>query len=94
MQYDHLDPHGHYTIRVAYTGRFNSKLKLVADGKYLIHDFIQTGQQPLYEFPVPAAATADGSVRFTWTCGEGERGAQVAEVWLIRKQEFSDNIKK
>lgn len=94
MQYDHLDPHGHYVIRVAYTGRFNSKLKLVADGKYLIHDFIQTGQQPLYEFPVPTAATADGSVRFTWTCGEGERGAQVAEVWLIRKQEFSDNIKK
>jgi hypothetical protein len=85
MHYDHLDPHSAYTIRVAYTGRFNSKIKLVADGKYLIHDYIRTGEQPVYEFPVPADATADGKVEFTWTCLPGERGTQVSEVWLIKK---------
>ncbi len=86
MKYDHLDPKGSYTLRVAYTGRFNSRLKLVADEKYLIHDFIQTGKQPIYEFPVPAGAVVDGKIKFTWTCDQGQRGAQVAEVWLIKKQ--------
>ncbi|MDP4284149.1 MAG: alpha-glucuronidase family glycosyl hydrolase [Bacteroidota bacterium] len=86
LKYDHLDPHSSYIIKVAYTGRFNSKLKLVADGKYLIHDFIQTGKNPIYEFPVPSGAIADGKVEFTWTCGKGERGAQVAEVWLMKQQ--------
>jgi hypothetical protein len=86
LQYDNLDPNSSYILRVAYTGRFNSKLKLVADEKYLIHDFIQTGKKPIYEFPVPGGAVADGSVKLTWTCGEGERGTQVAEIWLIRKQ--------
>ncbi len=86
MRYDHLDPKSSYLLRIAYTGRFNSRLKLVADEKYLIHDFIQTGKQPIYEFPVPAEALADGKVTFTWTCDNGQRGTQVAEVWLIKKQ--------
>ena len=85
LQYDSLDPKGSYMLRVAYTGRFNSKLKLVADGKYLIHDFIQTGKKPIYEFPIPAGAVADGAVRLTWTCDKGERGTQVAEIWLMKK---------
>ena len=86
MKYDHLDPKSSYILRVAYTGRFNSRLKLVADEKYLIHDFIQTGKQPIYEFLVPAEALTDGKIAFTWTCGNGQRGTQVAEVWLIKKQ--------
>ncbi len=85
MMYDHLDPKSSYILRVAYTGRFNSRLKLVADEKYLIHDFIQTGKQPIYEFPVPAGAVADGKIKFTWTCDKGQRGTQVAEIWLIKK---------
>ena len=84
LQYDNLDPNSSYILRVAYTGRFNSKLRLVADEKYLIHDFIQTGKNPIYEFPVPGGAVADGSVKLSWTCGEGQRGTQVAEIWLIR----------
>ena len=86
MKYDHLDPKSSYYLRVAYTGRFNSRLKLVADEKYLIHDFIQTGKQPIYEFPVPAQALKDGKITFTSTCDNGQRGTQVAEVWLIKKQ--------
>lgn len=86
LKYDSLDPKSSYIIRVAYTGRFNSKIKLIADGKYLIHDFIQTGKKPIYEFPVPAGAIADGSIKLKWTCSKGDRGTQVAELWLIKKQ--------
>ena len=83
IAYDNLDPHGSYAIRVAYTGRFRSRMKMTADG-LLVHDFIKTGMQPIYEFPIPAAALEDGKVIFSWTCGEAERGAQVAEIWLLR----------
>ncbi len=82
--YDNLDSNRIYTIRVAYTGRFRSKMKLVADD-ILVHDFIQTGIQPIYEFPVPAKSVKDGIVNFKWTCGEGERGSQVSEIWLIKE---------
>ena len=85
LKYDSLDPKNSYIIRVAYTGRFNSKIKLVADGKYFIHDFIQTGKKPIYELPVPAGAVADGTITLTWTCGQGERGTQLAELWLMKK---------
>jgi len=84
MNYQLLDPEASYTLRISYTGRLRSKMKLVADEKYLIHDFIRTGVQPTYTFDLPQKANADGAVRLKWTCGEGERGAQVSEIWLIR----------
>jgi len=89
IEYDNLDSQGEYTLRIAYTGRFRSNMKLVADG-VTIHDYIRMGTRPLFEFPLPAKVTRDGKVHFTWTCGqddggEGERGSQVAEIWLIRK---------
>ena len=87
MIFDELDPQAGYTLKIAYTGRFRSRIKLMADGQYLIHDFIQTGTTPLHEFEIPKAATADGILELTWTCGEGQRGAQVAEIWLMRKSE-------
>ncbi len=83
IAYDNLDPESSYTLRVAYTGRFRSRMKLMADG-VMVHDFIQTGVQPIYEFPIPKDALKDGKVTFSWTCGEAERGAQVSEVWIIK----------
>ncbi|GAB3330687.1 hypothetical protein GCM10027299_35730 [Larkinella ripae] len=85
IAYDELDPAASYRMRIAYTGRFRSRMKLSTDDGSVIHDFIQTGEQPLYEFDVPQAALSDGKVTFIWTCGEGERGSQVTEIWLIRK---------
>jgi hypothetical protein len=82
--YDNLDPGSAYMIRIAYTGRFRSRMKLYANG-IPVHDFIETGTRPFHEFEVPAEAVADGKVIFKWTCGEGERGSQVSEIWLIRK---------
>ncbi len=83
IEYKNLDPNADYTIRIAYTGRFRSNMKMMADG-ILVHDFIRTGIQPVYEFPIPSEALKDGKVVFTWTCGEAERGAQVSEIWIIK----------
>lgn len=83
IEYNNLDPNSNYTIRVAYTGRFSSRMRMVADD-LLVHDFIQTGIQPIYEFQVPKEAVSDGKVTFKWTCGEGERGSQVSEIWLMK----------
>ncbi|MGA0555247.1 hypothetical protein ACO2Q8_01240 [Larkinella sp. VNQ87] len=84
IAYDELDPTATYRMRIAYTGRFRSRMKLTTDDGTVIHDFIQTGEQPIYEFDVPKTVSADGKVTFIWTCGEGERGSQVTEIWLFR----------
>jgi hypothetical protein len=83
IKYDQLNPDLAYTLKVAYTGRFRSRMKLEVENGQLIHDFIQTGHQPIYEFKLPKDAYSQGEITFNWTCGEGERGAQVAEIWLI-----------
>ncbi len=84
IKYDNLNPDEKYKIKVAYTGRFRSRMKMMADGAQ-IHDFIKTGVQPIYEFSIPQEISKDGSVTFTWTCGEAERGAQVSEIWIIKE---------
>ncbi len=83
IEYNNLEPNSRYLIRVAYTGRFRSRMKLTVDG-ITVHELMQTGEQPVYEFPIPSEAIKDGKVTFSWTCGEAERGSQVSEVWIIR----------
>lgn len=83
IEYNKLNPNDSYTIKVAYTGRFRSTMKMTADN-ITVHDFIKTGDQPIYEFPVPPEALKDGKVTFSWSCGEGERGSQVSEIWIIK----------
>jgi hypothetical protein len=80
--YENLNHHSSYILKVAYTGRFQSKIQLTADNKFHIHEMIQTGKTPVKKFPIPKEATRDGKLKLTWTCAEGERGAQVAEIWL------------
>ncbi len=58
-------------------------MKLTADDDFVVHDFFRTGEKPIYEFSIPKAATADGRLQLTWMCGEGERGSQVSELWLL-----------
>ena len=87
IKYQELNPEKTYSIKIAYTGRFRSKMKLTTDDGLLIHDFIQTGAKPLYEFELPQSTYADGDLVLHWTCGEGERGAQVAEIWIIPNPE-------
>ncbi|MBN8860147.1 MAG: hypothetical protein J0H29_17260 [Sphingobacteriales bacterium] len=85
IEYNNLDTAVQYKMRITYTGRFRSRIKLVANDNIIIHDFMQTGTKPTYEFDIPREATASGKVVFSWTCGEGERGSQVTEIWLMRK---------
>ncbi|XOV94133.1 MAG: hypothetical protein ACFHWX_05385 [Bacteroidota bacterium] len=82
--YENLDPESEYAIKVSYTGRFRSRMRMTADG-IEVHEFIKTGIIPTYEFPIPAKALEDGKVTFSWTCGEAERGSQVSEIWIIKK---------
>lgn len=81
--YENLDPESSYTLRVTYTGRFRAKIRLTADDIFRIHEMIETGTAPVHEFPIPNEATGDGRLKLTWTCPEGQRGAQVAELWLM-----------
>jgi hypothetical protein len=86
LSYDNLDPEATYSVRVAYTGRRGKMVRLYADDVYKVHDLIKTGKPPIREFKIPREATADGRLELIWTCGEGQRGSQVAEIWLIRQE--------
>ena len=83
--YEDLDSRGSYRLRVNVLGRFRSRMKLVADSTWVIHNFLGREGGFLREFDVPKEATADGKLVLEWTCPDGDRGAQVAEVWLIRE---------
>jgi hypothetical protein len=85
IHYDELDPAASYKVRIAYTGRFRARVKMSTEAGILIHDYLKTGEKPLFEFDLPKAAIKDGKVTFVWTCGEGERGSQVTEIWIIKK---------
>jgi hypothetical protein len=92
MRYADLDPEASYRVREVYTGdRFDTRIRLVADGAE-VHALLRKPDpvQPV-EFDVPRAATADGTLELVWTQEPGRggngRGCQVAEVWLIRSQE-------
>lgn len=88
LEYEHLDPQAQYRIKVTYAGHFAKHMKLTADhGKYLIHDFLKVEQDfPILEFNIPAEAYADGTLHLEFSCPDGERGASVAEVWIIKKK--------
>jgi hypothetical protein len=86
MLYENLDPNASYRVRVAYAGRRGKMVRMVADGKHLVHDLIRTRKPPVREFKIPREATTDGRLELTWTCGEGQRGSQVCEIWLIKEQ--------
>lgn len=88
IRYDQLDPASEYILKVTYAGRFRSRMKLHTGDGTLIHDFIQTGKQPTYEFELPKHTTESGEVTFVWSCGEGERGSQVSEIWLMPKSQL------
>ncbi|MDR3714309.1 MAG: hypothetical protein P4L51_15940 [Puia sp.] len=86
IHYEGLDSGVDYRIRVAYTGRFRSHMKMVTESGYTVHDYLKTGTEPLYEFDLPGTAIKNGQVTFVWTCLETDRGAQVTEMWLMRKK--------
>jgi len=68
-----------------------SAMRLMADGKYMIHDYrYKDFPFDTAEFSIPQAATADGELNLRWNCvygrGHNGRGCQVSEVWLMKEQ--------
>ncbi|MBI4559731.1 MAG: hypothetical protein HY706_19245 [Candidatus Hydrogenedentes bacterium] len=93
LRYEGLDPQATYKVRVVYSGdNFSVKMRLVADDQFEIHPYIPK-EVPLRpaEFDIPPEATAHGTLTLSWTQelgrGGSGRGCQVAEVWLIKKNE-------
>ena len=83
IKYDQLDPGAKYRVKVVYSGRFKSNIRMMTSAGILIHDYIKSGVQPEYEFEVPADAIKNGEVTFQWNCKEGERGLQLSEISII-----------
>ena len=85
LVYDDLDPDAQYRARIVYSNRFGKTVSLVADGAYPVHAPLDYSiDHPTREFDVPRQATADGKLELTWTCGEGQAGVGVSEIFLIR----------
>ena len=91
MQYDNLDPHAEYSVRISYAGDSpRTKIRLVADDKYEIHaERSKPRPVVLVEYDIPREATRDGRLTLTWRrqpgLGDNGRGCAVAEIWLIKK---------
>ena len=81
LTFGNLNPYLTYRIRVVYPTWCLSTVSLTADSKFKIHP-LRRYEQPVQVFTVPRRAISDGKITFSWTCGRGEAGAQVAEVWL------------
>ena len=84
LSYDNLDPAAEYSVRATYSGRESKFMRLVANDQYVISELIDTRTAKVQEFPIPREATASGHLELVWSCGEGQRSTEVAEVWLIR----------
>lgn len=84
IAYQDLDPAFQYKIKIVYSGRFKSSIRLKTDDGHLIHDYLKMENQPVREFKLPYEATKDGRVSFNWDCLDEERGVQVSEIMIIR----------
>lgn len=88
--YTGLDPAAQYLLRVVYAGRFRTTVTLVANGGLWIHGALAMPVPPrVLEFDIPLEATAGGQLLLEWRRVEtAGRGPQVAEVWLVRREQL------
>lgn len=86
LKYTDLNPNSDYKLKVTYIGAIGGKIKLFANENYLVHDFIDTKRKILTEeFKIPKEVISpDGSLTLKWIADDGERGCEVAELWLIK----------
>lgn len=81
LSYRGLDDWRAYELRVVYPSRIGKKARLVANGTFVVHECITTDDQAYKSFIIPPGIVRRGKLQLQWT-GEGERGIQVAELWL------------
>ncbi|MBY0589411.1 hypothetical protein K2X85_19725 [bacterium] len=90
MRYEGLDAKARYKVRVVYASESrNRPIRLVADESE-VHPLMDRPMPPRpIEFSIPIEATKDGELVLRWTSdperGGNGRGAQVADVWLIKE---------
>jgi hypothetical protein len=85
IAYDNLDPDATYSVRATYSGRESKLMRLVANGQFVISERIEPRTAIVQEFPIPHEATMNGRLELAWSCNEGQRSTEVAEVWLIKQ---------
>ncbi|MDN5210843.1 alpha-glucuronidase family glycosyl hydrolase [Fulvivirgaceae bacterium BMA12] len=85
LEYHHLDPVARYRVKVAYGSK---PIKLVADDKFIVHDFLEDTHNIL-SFVVPGNATKDGFLKLSWYkpfgLGQYQMRHLVYEVWLVKE---------
>ena len=84
LVYDGLDDFRAYELRVVYPSRIGKKAKLIANDDFVIHEWITTGDKACKSFVIPSGVVGAGRLQLRWT-GGGERGIQVAGLWLRPK---------
>jgi hypothetical protein len=84
LVYEDLDRNAQYRVRAIYTGRLGTEVRLVADDTHIVHELVAAPDLPSKGVDIPREATADGRLKLTWNCGEGQPGVAVAEIFLIK----------
>ena len=84
LSYRGLDANRAYELSIVYPSRIGRKARLVANDTFVVHECIVTGDEARKSFIIPLGVVRRGELRLQWT-GEGERGIQVAELWLTAK---------
>lgn len=84
--YEELFPNCSYKVRVTYIGEHGGRVKLVANGGYLVHDFLEIKGKiaVVGEGRIPPEVIEDGRLTLTWL-HEGGRRTHIAEVWLEKE---------
>ncbi|MCX7795889.1 MAG: hypothetical protein N2380_05155 [bacterium] len=86
IRYENLEQDSDYRLRVTYIGAIGGKIKLIANERFLIHDFIDTKRKVLTEeFKISKDVITKGELTLKWVADDGERGCEVAEIWLIKE---------
>ena len=86
IKYEDLDSCSDYKLKVTYIGSLGGRIKLIANENYVIHNFIDTRRKVLTEvFDIPKEVISSGRLTLKWVADDGERGCEIAEIWLIRE---------
>jgi len=88
MHYSNLDKTAQYIVKATYVGK---EVRLLADKDIIIHDYMRRDTIKPVAFDIPLEATKDGELTLKWNMKLGQgghgRGCQIAEVWLMKKQD-------
>jgi hypothetical protein len=86
LRYTGLDPNAAYVLKATYAGRGKAMVQLYLNGQKFGDPVPSDPQKPTrYEFEVPKAMTAGGTLDVAWN-EVGDFGAKIAEAWLVKKR--------